>query len=153
MGRIQTVSKYLRAIMLAGLIVEGAAVMAEVFVFLMAIFHPTALRSQIIFVNFGCFVLLPVGFMATLNFFRLFTRVKDGHLFDGQTINYLEWAGKWWIAFGIGKVIYQLVDAYIFSPHRDFTGGDGIFSGLLVCFIAWVLREGQKLKEEQELTV
>jgi hypothetical protein len=31
--------------------------------------------------------------------------------------------------------------------------GNGIIAGLIVFFIAWVLREAQELKEEQALTV
>lgn len=139
--------------MLALLIMEGAGIMAEVFVFLIGIFHPSALRSHVVFLNCAASILLFLALMITLNFFRLFTRVKDGFLFEGQTIDYLEQAGKWWIAFGIAQVIYQAVNVYIFPADKINIGADGIFSGLIVFFIAWVLREGQKLKEEQELTV
>jgi hypothetical protein len=152
MRRIMKVSNILRTIMLAVLILEGVGVAAEVFVSLITIFHPTALKSQIAATNCAVFVHLSLGFMVSLNFFRLFTRLKDGHLFEGQTIEYLEQAGKWWIALGIVQIIYQSIAAYLSFPHHT-TGGDGIFSGLVVFFIAWVLREGQKLKEEQELTV
>ena len=152
MHRIRKVSGFLRAIMLALLILEGAGVMAGVIVLPVAILHLSAFKSHLVFVNCGTFSLLAVGFMVTWNFFRLFTRLKDGHLFEGQTIEYLEQAGKWWIALGIVQIIYQSIAAYLSFPHHT-TGGDGIFSGLVVFFIAWVLREGQKLKEEQELTV
>jgi hypothetical protein len=178
MGRIQKVSNLLRAIMLVLLIVEGACVLAEVFMLPVAILHPSALKSQIsytqyggltiswgsnatgasnfqlISIDFGSFILLLVAFMVTLNFFRLFTRLKDGHLFEGQTIDNLEHAGKWWIVLGIVEMIYQFFENYVSSPHHiNISLGAGIFGGLIVFFIAWVLREGQKLKEEQELTV
>jgi hypothetical protein len=153
MCRIKTVSKILRAIMLAGLIVQGAGVTAGVFVLLMTIFHPPASRSHLVFLNCGTSILLALSLMITLNFFRLFTRLRDGHLFEGQTINYLELAGKWWIVLGTAQIIYHFVYAYTFSYNSDMPGGGGIFCGLAIFFIAWVLREGQKLKEEQELTV
>jgi hypothetical protein len=140
--------------MLALLILEGAGVMAGVIVLPVAILHLSAFKSHLVFVNCGTFSLLAVGFMVTWNFFRLFTRLKDGHLFEGQTINYLEQAGKWWIVLGIAQIIYKSVAAFVFTPNNvNITDGGAIFSGLLVFFIAWVLREGQKLKEDQELTV
>lgn len=154
MGRIQKVSTILRVIMLALLVVEGAGTMAGVIVLPVTLLHLSAFNAHIVFVNCGTFILLPVGFMVTLNFFRLFTRLKDGHLFEGQTVKYLEQAGKWWIALGIARIVYQAVDAYVLSPSKiNITDGGSFFGGLVVFFIAWVLREGQKLKEEQELTV
>jgi hypothetical protein len=165
-GRIQKVSKILRAIMLAGLIVEGAGLMAiAIALSLTALHHPFAIKAQIkdgdwTMALSGCggllggFVVSLLAFLVTLNFFRLFTRLKDGHLFDGQTIGHLERAGKWWIALGIAEIVYQLFESYLSSPnHMQINTGDGIFGGLVIIFIAWVLREGQKLKEEQELTV
>jgi Protein of unknown function (DUF2975) len=153
MRRIKKVSKYLRAVMLALLIVEGVGAASAILALLMTILNPSALRSHTIFLNCGTSIFLALSLMITLNFFRLFTRLKDGHLFEGKTINYLELAGKWWIVFGIAQIIYHVVDAHTFSRNGDIPGGDGIFGGLVVFFIAWVLREGQKLKEEQELTV
>ena len=179
MGRIQKVSKFFRAMMLAFLIVYGAAVLAEVIVIPVAALHPPILKSQTVFNNCGGFICVLFGFMVVLNFFRLFTRLRDGHLFEGETIQYLEQAGKWWIALGTAEIIYQSLQVFIFPPHNmninmsllalsivrsapadlgssnnvNITGGGAIFAGLVVFFIAWVLREGQKLKEEQELTV
>jgi hypothetical protein len=153
MSRIKKVSKHLRAVMLALLIVEGVGAASAILALLITILNPSALRSHIVFLNCGTCIFLAISLMITLNFFRLFTRLKDGHLFEGQTINYLELAGKWWIAFGIAQIIYQVVDVHTFSHNRDVPGGDGILGGLVVFFIAWVLREGQKLKEEQEMTV
>jgi Protein of unknown function (DUF2975) len=153
MRRIKSASTILRGILLAGLIVEGAAVTAGGLVLLMTIFHPATLRSHTAFLNCGVFILSALALMVTLNFFRLFTRLKDAHLFDGKTISYLEQAGKWWIVLGIAQMIFRFADAHIFSHQIFIPEGNGIFCGLAVFFIAWVLREGQKLKEEQELTV
>ncbi|HEY1789952.1 MAG TPA: DUF2975 domain-containing protein [Verrucomicrobiae bacterium] len=166
MGRIQKVSKILRAIMLAGLIVEGAGfVSLAIALPLTVLSHPSTFKAQIrdgdwmIALSgygglFGGLAVSLLAFLVTLNFFRLFTRLKDGHLFDGQTIGHLERAGKWWIAMGVVEMIYQVFESYISSPnHMQINTGDGIFGGLVIIFIAWVLREGQKLKEEQELTV
>jgi len=154
MGRIQKVSAILRAIMLALLVIEGAGALAGVITVPVTLLHRSAFHDHLVFLNCGTFILLPVGFMVTLNFFRLFTRLKDGQLFEGLTVKYLEQAGKWWIAFGILRIIYQALDAYVFTPNKtEITDGGSFFGGLVVFFVAWMLREGQKLKEEQELTV
>ncbi|HUA64558.1 MAG TPA: hypothetical protein VME24_01845 [Alphaproteobacteria bacterium] len=169
MRRIQKVSKILRAILLVCMIAQVAVIVLGALQF--ALLHhlsdwkyqfgPPNWRFNLAFTNVSNsdFVVLPFGFMVTLNFFRLFCRLKDGHLFEGQTIEYLEKAAKWWIALGIAKIIYQFLEPIIFSRHNINiqlnvnNGGDAILAGLLVFFIAWVLREGQKLKDEQEFTV
>jgi hypothetical protein len=173
MRRIQKVSKILRAILLAALILEGAILITAAIQLVLlhhigalTIYHyermehfkdgyssdsDTLTYTPPISDCGGCIV-LAFAFMVTLNFFRLFSRLKDGHLFEGQAIEYLEKAARWWIAGGIAQIICQSVHAY-FSPNNVNITGCGIFGGLVVFFIAWVLREGQKLKEEQELTV
>lgn len=175
MGRIQKVSKILRVILLVCLIVQAAVLVIGVIQFAL-LHHLSDFKSQFkqwgidwaFKLNFpnvssGGLVALPFAFMATLNFFRLFCRLKDGHLFEGQTIKYLENAGKWWVALGIALIIYQFLEPvilFVIFSHHDLNiqlnlnnGGDQILTGLVVFFIAWLLREGQKLKEEQELTV
>ena len=91
--------------------------------------------------------------MVTLNFFRFFTRLKDGRLFDAPTVRYLETAGKWWIVLGVVQILTGLGEVYLFSPRGFTVSGDGIVAGLIVFFVAWFLGEAQELQEEQELTV
>jgi Protein of unknown function (DUF2975) len=169
MSRIQKVSRIFRALLLAILILEVAiAITGVTKIVLLHHSQSTHLKSQIKVGNwtfnyslsanteFEDLILSPFGFMVTLNFFRLFTRLKDGHLFEGETVGFLEKAGKWWIALGIVQILYQFL-GFVAPPHSANInindGGDAILCGLVVFFIAWVLREGQKLKEEQELTV
>ncbi|HXR48833.1 MAG TPA: DUF2975 domain-containing protein [Candidatus Limnocylindrales bacterium] len=91
--------------------------------------------------------------MVTLNFFRFFTRLKDGRLFDAPTVRYLETAGKWWIVLGVVQILTGLGEVYLFSPRGFTVSGDAIVAGLIVFFVAWFFREAQELQEEQELTV
>jgi len=65
----------------------------------------------------------------------------------------LENAGKWWIVLGIVRAITECIDSYFFHRTNFVVTGNGIIAGLIVFFIAWVLREAQELKEEQALTV
>jgi hypothetical protein len=101
----------------------------------------------------GAFLAMPFVFAANLYFFRFFDRLKNGHLFDAQTIGYLETAGKWLIALGLFQALFALAEGLIAHSQNITFSGDGVFSGLVTIFTAWLFREGQELQEEQELTV
>ena len=68
-------------------------------------------------------------------------------------------AGRWKLA----EAIYSFMAWVMFSPHNlpgrggqidSVLGQLGSFwTPLLIIFVAWLLREGQNLEEEQELTV
>ncbi len=151
MKRIKNFSKVARAILLALLIVEGLALMALP---VLALELPRALKSEAAFKNCSSLVAVLFVFLVTSNFFRLFTRLSDGHLFDSQTIACLERAGKWWIIAGIVKTIFDSLAAAIFrADNVVINGPNGIIAGLIMFFIAWLFGEAQKLREEQELTV
>ncbi len=152
LNRIKAVSKVVRAILLAALIVQAAGMLAAVVVIPLAAAN-AGLKSHVTFQNCSMLATLPFGFMVTLNFFRFFTRLKDGHLFDWQTVRYLETAGKWWIVLGLLQIISGLVEVCLFSPRNIIVSGDGIVAGLIVFFVAWFFREAQELQEEQALTV
>ena len=110
-------------------------------------------KSEIVFEHFSVCAVMPFAFMVTLNFFRFFNRLKEGHLFDSQTVRHLEIAGKWWIILGLIQVVFQSLKTYLFSPENIIISGDGIVGGLIVFFVAWIMGEAQKIQEEQELTV
>jgi hypothetical protein len=152
LNRIKAVSKVLRAILLAGLIVQAAGILAAVII-VPIVAVTVGLKSHVTFQNCSMLALLPFAFMVTLNFFRFFTRLKDGRLFDAPTVRYLETAGKWWIVLGVLQITSGSVEAYLFSPRNIIVSGDGIVAGLIVFFIAWFFREAQELQEEQALTV
>jgi Protein of unknown function (DUF2975) len=150
--RIKAVSKVLRAILFAGLIVQTAGILA--FAIIVPVVAMNAgLRSHLTFQNCSALANLPFGFMVTLNFFRFFNRLKNGRLFDSQTVRYLEIAGKWWIILGIVQIILGVFEVYLFSPKNIIVSGNGIVAGLVIYFVAWLFREAQELQEEQELTV
>jgi hypothetical protein len=151
-NRIKTVSKILRACLFAGLIVQTAGMVASVIIVPLVVMN-VGLRSHITFQNGSALASLPFGFMVTLNFFRFFDRLKNGRLFDSQTVRYLEIAGKWWIILGIVQIIMGAFEAYLYSPTNINVSGNSIVAGLTIFFVAWLLREAQELQEEQELTV
>ncbi len=150
MKRIKNFSSISRAILLAALIVQGLALL----LLLPVILHLKDMKSQPALNNLDSLVILPFTFMVTLNFFRLFTRLRDGHFFDSQTIRQLENAGKWWMAAGIIRTVLECLEVWILHPNNIMISGpNGIVAGLIVFFIAWLFGEAQKLQEEQELTV
>ena len=153
MRRIQRTSGIIRAIFLGGLIVQGLAMISAVIILPMILLHDRDQMSPVVYKNGSALISLPFNFMATLNFFHVFTRLKNGELFDSQTIRFLENAGKWWIVLGIVRAITECIDSYFFHSRNFVVTGNGIVAGLIVFFIAWVLREAQELKEEQALTV
>lgn len=150
--RIETVSKVLRTILFAGLIIQTAGMIAFAIIVLLAAVNG-GLKSHITFQNCSALASLPFGFMVTLQLFRFFDRLKNGRLFDSQTVRHLESAGKWWIVFGIVQIILGALEASLLAPKNLLVSGNGIVAGLLVFFVAWLLREAQELQEEQELTV
>ena len=153
MRRIQKVSKIIRAYFLAALVFECIVMSVGAIALPLIMVHWSTLKSQATFNNCCVLMTLPFAFMVTLNFFRLFSRLKDGQLFEGQTIKYLEKAGKWWIVLAVIQALFEFLQCYIYTPTHIVVTGHGIFGGLVIFFIAWVLQEAQELKEEQELTV
>jgi len=138
--------------LLAALVIQSVGVLALVIVVPIVVLT-VGLKSPVAFQNCCALANLPFALMLTLNFFRFFSRLKDGHLFDSQTVRYLETAGKWWMLLGTVQIILGSLQAYFLSPQNLIVSGNGIVAGLGVFFVAWLLREAQELQEEQELTV
>lgn len=101
--------------------------------------------------------MLILSFIVILKLFRFFDRLKNGNLFDAQTIGNLAAAGKWWILFSILENLFYWVGQelfkILFSKIGQTWGFGGLFAGLTLIFVAWLLKEAQGLQEEQELTV
>src|ERR1039458_3320785 len=101
-----------------------------------------------------------LGFIVNLKLFRFFDRLKDGHLFDAQTVGNLDAAGKWWIVLWLYDVLFHEVRLGVFQISDDWNpisldilSFGSLFAGLVLIFVAWLLKEAQGLQEEQELTV
>jgi hypothetical protein len=86
------------------------------------------------------------------NFRIFFQRLNAGHIFDAPTVRRLAMASKWRLA----AWIYSCATAVLFDPEfsPNWLALLGNLTGVLaIIFMAWLLREGQTLEEEQELTV
>ena len=90
--------------------------------------------------------------IVNLKLFRFFDRLKDGHLFDAQTVKNLDGAGRWWMALWFFEsLFYQIGHKFFQTTNAPYLDG-GFFAGLTLIFVAWLLKEAQELQEEQALT-
>jgi hypothetical protein len=149
--KIIKVSKIIRSILFAGLVLWIIAMPLALAAFLIPLILHTNTHTAI--ENYKNSLTMPFVFAANLYFFKFFNRLKNGCLFDAQTIGYLEAAGKWLIALGLFQALFAIVAGLMMHSQNVTVSGEGIFSGLVTIFTAWLFREGQELQEEQELTV
>jgi len=80
-------------------------------------------------------------------FDRLFLLYGKGILFSARNINYIRFLGYYLILDWV--VDYQMQGAL----HGIALSTTQIYIGFLIIFIAWIMDEGRKIHEEQELTV
>ena len=112
--------------------------------------------------SFSLSLFLPVPalvflFMANLKIFRFFNRLKNGHLFDAQTVENLNAAATWLLLMWLYKIVWLLLRQGLYADNFDLSlvplDWGTLFAGLTLKFVAWFFREAQELQEEQELTV
>jgi len=153
--RIIKVSTALRTIAFAGLVIW---VFTIVTLLGNAILPPLIWKQHFHF-SVSLFLPLPTllfTFMANLKIFRFFNRLKNGCLFDAQTVDNLDAAGTWWLMMWLYQLVWltvqqNLADKFDLS-HFPIDWG-WLFAGLALKIFAWLFREAQELQEEQELTV
>jgi hypothetical protein len=153
-AKIVKISKVIRHILFAGLVLWTAAIPA----FLAALLIPIIslpkekIHSSMTYTMCGMVLLASLGLIVNLKLFRFFDRLKNGYLFDAQTVGNLGSAGKWWIVLWIFEGLFYQIGNELFQLKMVWDSG-GLFSGLILIFVAWLLKEAQELQEEQELTV
>jgi hypothetical protein len=82
--------------------------------------------------------------LVLLHLFRLYGR---GILFSAQNVFCIRFIG-YWLLLDFATV-YQMQG----TLHDMALSTTPVFVGLLIIFIAWIMDEGRKIQEEQELTV
>jgi hypothetical protein len=101
----------------------------------------------------GTPLLMVFCLIVNLKLFRFFDRLKDGFLFDAQTVANLDAAGRWWVGLWFFEVLYWAIGEKFFQMTHAPEFGGGLFAGLTLIFVAWLLKEAQELQQEQALTV
>ena len=157
-AKIVKVSKVIRHILFAGLVLWAIGIPVVLFKAIAGWNKSTLPATH--YLPWGLVLLLGFRFIVNLKLFRFFDRLKDGHLFDAKTVGNLDAAGKWWIVLWLYDVLFHEVRLGVFQISDDWnpTSFDilnfgSLFAGLVLVFVAWLLKEAQGLQEEQELTV
>ena len=86
--------------------------------------------------------------------YRLFGLYEKGYVFSADTVRYIRYIGYWLIAAAVLSNAFEL-SKVIWSPLPDshLRLDEFFLGGVLVVLISWIMDEGRKLQEEQELTV
>jgi len=93
-------------------------------------------------------------------FYRLFANLERGIIFSRNNVRLIRLFGWWLVTIGLigvpiqcSKVIWMVHDSD-FSLTMDFSDIVGyLLVGIFAIFVAWIMDEGRKIQEEQELTV
>lgn len=101
---------------------------------------------------FCAFFLRGIGF-----FYRLFSNLERGILFGPDNVQCVRLIGWWLVAapiLGLGYQVSKLIWA-VSEPLRIDVSSvpNELLKGFFVIFVAWIMDEGRKIQEEQELTV
>jgi len=150
-ANIVRVSKIIRSFLFAGLVLW--IVMTPMTLIPTIIAFTMAGASESRYSHCGLPLLMVFCFIVNLKLFRFFDRLKNGHLFDAQTVGNLDGAGRWWIALWLFESLFYAIGHEYFQMASTAYFGGGFFAGLTLIFVAWLLKEAQELQEEQALTV
>jgi len=150
-AKIVKVSKIIRHILFAGLVLWIGIGIPVALLQAVNLWNKIG-NAATMYLQGGAILMLILSFIVNLKLFRFFDRLKNGNLFDAQTIGYLDAAGKWWVLFSIVEGLFYAVGLEFFKIGQVWSFG-GLFAGLTLIFVAWLLKEAQELQEEQELTV
>jgi hypothetical protein len=94
-----------------------------------------------------CLVKIGLDLTAAVALFGLFGLYARGILFSPQNVWYIRFQGYY-------LILSFVADYAIQSTLRDMAlSTTPLFMGLLIIFVAWIMDEGRKIQEEQELTV
>lgn len=88
-----------------------------------------------------------LGFSCMIVLLRLFRLYGRGILFSAQNVFCIRFIGYWLLLDF--TTVYQMQA----TLHDMALSTTPVFVGLLIIFIAWIMDEGRKIQEEQELTV
>ena len=92
-------------------------------------------------------VKMGLGFFCAGVMLRLFRLYGRGILFSAKNVNCIRFLG-WWL------IIDWVIDYQMQGLLRDMDlSTTPAIVGLMIIFVAWIMDEGRKIQEEQELTV
>ena len=118
----------------------------------------------------GMYYFLCVGYAVEFWFaYKLFSLYARGDLFTPKVVCYMQWIGITSVLVGIWSVYHEVtmnVNAGYLKPvpssgpeiisllqHVFYLLAFNLLLGFVIIFVAWIMDEGRKIQEEQELTV
>lgn len=152
-ANIVRVSKIIRNLLFAGLAGWTIITPLSLVPTAVTLWNRMAVAPESRYLHCGMPLLMVFGFIVNLKLFRFFDRLKNGHLFDAQTVGNLDGAGRWWVALWFFEILFYAIGHDFFQMTNAPDFGAGLFAGLTLIFVAWLLKEAQELQEEQALTV
>jgi len=128
-----------------------------------SILHPLNLSEKLLVLGAGCLPLL-VQLYILFSLVRLFKLYEQGVIFSMNNVRYIRNIGYALIVTQIPTALYQALMGFILTSrnppgHRfasitlDQTNIGIILVALMVILISWIMLEGCKIREEQQLTV
>lgn len=128
-----------------------------------SILHPLNLSEKLLALGAGCLPLF-VQLYILFSLVRLFKVYERGVIFSMNNVRYIRNIGYALIITQIATALYQALMGFILtwrnpSGHRfasialDQTNIGIILVALMVILISWIMLEGCKIREEQQLTV
>jgi hypothetical protein len=157
---IVRVSKIIRNLMFAGFFLWIFAIPATLITVFLTLCNWAAVTPESRYYHCYLPLLQVLCLIVNLKLFRFFDRLKNGNLFDADTVKNLDDAGRWWVAFWLFQVLFHAIGTEFFQmtkmPGLGFGEpdlGGSLFAGLALIFVAWLLKEAEELQQEQELTV
>ena len=90
--------------------------------------------------------------------YKLFSAFSRGDLFSMEIIRCFRWIGCVGILLGIEIKVTSFIEAVVAAPWWAGLGAApflvfSVIPGFAILCIAWIMDEGRKIQEEQELTV
>ncbi len=152
-ANIVRVSKIIRNFLFAGLVLWIIGIPAVLFPAVVSLLSRLGVTPGSSYLQCGLPLLMVLCLIVNLKLFRFFDRLKNGHLFDAQTVKNLDGAGRWWIALWFFESLFYEIGHEFFHMTNAPHFGGGFFAGLTLIFVAWLLKEAQELQDEQALTV
>jgi Protein of unknown function (DUF2975) len=158
MNRIQKVSGIFRTIFLIAAVCCGLSALGRIIPVFLVKAHTI---SKFEFITFGG-IEIACAIWAWFCY-KLFNLCAHGDLFTSKVVSYIRRVGYAYFLMAIVASSQWLLSFYGMNDlsavnHPYWPVGvlnltSSLFPGFLIIFIAWVMDEGRKIREEQELTV
>ena len=127
------------------------------------ILHPVNITEKMLALGAGCLPLF-VQLYILFSLIRLFKLYEQGVIFETDNVRYIRNIGYALIVTEIINALYQGLIGFILTWHNppghrfssitlDHTNIGVILVALMVILISWIMLEGCKIREEQQLTV